>query len=45
MIQLFLAGGGEELLRAVSNLSQGLEQGEALSSAVQTFCRELAGGY
>ena len=45
MVQLFLAGGGEELISAVSNLSQELEQGLPLSAAVQTFCRELAGGY
>ena len=44
MMELFLAGGGEELLAAVSNFSQGLGDGLPLSTAVQTFCREITGG-
>ena len=44
MLDLFLAGGGEELLTAVSNFSQDLGDGLPLSTAVQTFCREITGG-
>lgn len=41
MRQVFLAGGGEELICAVQNFTDSLAAGGGLSQAVQTFCREL----
>ena len=44
MLRLFLAAGGEAILTAVGNFTQGLEQGMGLGDAVQAFCRELTFG-